>query len=166
MEIEKEYMDLIKSYSHVCFKKLRKPACMEYEDLISEGVIKYIEVTKSCKTNHETFKAFLAVSLQRAYGRILSKSYKKDIEYIDITACHTQHTKSVSIVSQVDAIANLTSLSKNDLTFLVANMNPSDDLKELLKTTVSIRKKIREFIGFTRKEENQAITNIKTAIYA
>jgi len=165
MEISVDHMNLIKSYSRICYKKLRKPTSMEYEDLVSEGVLKYCETIKTVDTSHEKFKAYFAVTLQHAFGRVVHNSYKKDIAYIDIQKCACKNTVKPSAIKYTDILSQIKTLSKADLTFLITNMNPSNDLKELLKNTHNVRKKIRKYMKLSRKEENAAITNIKAALY-
>jgi DNA-directed RNA polymerase specialized sigma24 family protein len=127
-------MNLIENHARVCFKKLRKPAEFDLDDLISEGVAVYFASVKhfNRRQRKAAFKTYFITALRNRFGHLVFHSYRYN--KVDATDRsdhdHDPYLYNKSMIIGPDKYAEIleiieTRFTQKEQRFICRLLNPS-----------------------------------------
>jgi hypothetical protein len=163
-----EYKRIVHSYAWVCYKKIKKPSVLQFEDLISEGMVILLRAIKSFNPKRGyPFEPFLKKSLAKSLSTIVSRSYRT-IDRCGLEAIQIDKRKPVDFSPQ--KIVLLTSipqqLSKIECEYLCKLIDPSSFIQEIVGLSTSkIKARIKKQMGLDSKEAKLIEQKIQDTIW-
>ena len=77
-----DHIKLIQNYAHVALKKLKQPPEHDFNDLVQEGAVVFLDAKDRFRHDKNcSFKSFLTLLLKQHFGTLVVNSYKnkKDV---------------------------------------------------------------------------------------
>jgi hypothetical protein len=160
------YLNMFHFEAEKCFAKLKKPSCYCVEDLESEGVLLWLEITKNHSELQEPdFHFYFKVALINKLNSILIESYKRAmpdselIENIEIPSSQYDPLKLTSVFMKISSLPII------ELKYLQIILSPDKKTQEKFK--VSKRHKLmipREMLNLTPIDDLKVRKNIKMVL--
>jgi hypothetical protein len=160
------YLNMFHFEAEKCYAKLKKPSCYCVEDLESEGVLLWLEITKSHSDLQEpNFYFYFKVALINKLNGILIESYKRampDSELVENIEIPSSQYDPLNLTSVLMNIKNLPII---ELSYLRIILSPDEETQKKFKG--SKRRKLmipREMLNLTPIDDLRVRNNIKMVL--
>ena len=156
LELNGSHISTITSYARVCYRKLKKPALLQPDDLVNEGILIFLKAAKEFDPlRNDSFDYFLKQCLRNGFGRLVRKSYRK-ITQVSVDPLNPSH-ENVITKFLPERLVVLFELSKQlnyiETEYLIKLLNPSQLTNELIGTKrKSVGKLVRKDVGITNRQ--------------